>query len=127
MIAKNRRAQRLRLLIAEDSRATRQNLREVCAGLSRLEVVGEAGNGLDTIEAVRNLKPDVLTLDINMPQLNGFDVLRTMQREKHECMVIMLTSSAEEYYKEKCRELSASHFFNKITEFDQFLKLLKTI
>jgi two-component system chemotaxis response regulator CheB len=120
-------AQRLRVLIAENSPGTRQNLSELCASLPHLEVVGEAGNGLDAIEAVRILKPDVLTLDMNMPRISGFDVLRMMLHEKRRCVVIVLTSLADEFYRKKCRELKATHFFNKITEFEQFLELMKSM
>lgn len=118
---------RLRVLIAEDSPGTRKILSEACSCLPHLKVVGEAVDGLDTIEAVRNLKPDVMTLDINLPRLSGLEVLRIMQREKHECVVIVLTSLVDEFYKNKCRELNARHVFDKITEYDRFLETLKAM
>ena len=122
-----RSGRRLRVLIAEDSQETRKGLRDTCSSLPHLEVVGEAVDGLAAIEAVRSLKPDVLTLDLHMPRMSGFDVLRVMQHEKRECMVIVLTSLAGEFYKEKCRELKAHYVFDKITEFDRFLDLMKAI
>ena len=118
---------RLRVLIAEDSPSTRKSLSDICSDLPHLNVVGEAADGFDAIEAVRNLKPDVLTLDINMPRINGLEVLRIMQREQRECIVIVLTSMADDFYKQKCRELKAHHVFDKVTEFDGFIKLLKTM
>lgn len=119
--------QRLRVLIAEDSPRMRQSLCEACSSLPHLEVVGEAVDGMDAIEAVRDLEPDVLTLDINMPRISGMDVLRILKKEKADCIVIVLTSFADEFYKEKCRELKAHYVFDKITEFDRFLDLMKAI
>jgi DNA-binding NarL/FixJ family response regulator len=119
--------QRLRILIAEDSAGMRKNLSEVCSGLPRLELIGEAKNGLEAIESVRNLRPDVLTLDIRMPKLNGLEVLRIVQRENHGCVVIVLTAFLDEFYRKKCRQLSARHYFDKVTEFDRFLELLKSL
>ena len=118
---------RLRVLIAEDSQETRKGLSAICSRLPHLEVVGEAVDGLAAIEAVRSLKPDVLTLDLHMPRMSGFDVLRVIRQEKRECEVIVLTSLADEFYKEKCRELKAHHVFDKVNEFDLFHKTLKAL
>jgi DNA-binding NarL/FixJ family response regulator len=122
-----RAGQRLRVLIAEDSPRMRKSLSDACACLPHLEVVGEVADGFDTIEAVRDLKPDVLTLDIHMPRINGLDVLRIMQREKCECVVIVLTALVDDFYREKCQELKADYFFDKITELDRFLETIKAI
>lgn len=118
---------RLRILIAEDSPGTRHSLNEACSSLPHLTVVGEAADGLETIAAVRALKPDVLTLDINLPRLGGLEVLRILRREQIECRVIVLTSLADEFYKMKCRELHVRHVFDKITEYDRFLEVLKAM
>ena len=115
----------LRVLIAEDSARMRQNLQDIFAGLPGLEIVGEAKDGLETLQAAHSLKPDVLTLDIHMPKMSGLEVLQRIQ--KGNCKVIVLTALAEDIYRQKCRELRADRFFDKITEFDQFVEFLKTI
>ena len=103
----------------------RKNLQGIFAVLPRLEVVGEAKDGLETLQAIHVLKPDVLTLDIRMPRLSGIQVLQRIQ--KGNCKVIMLTALADDAYREKCRELRADRFFDKITELDQFVKFLGTM
>lgn len=103
----------------------RQNLRDTFTGLPRLEIVGEAKDGLETLHAAHILKPDVITLDIHMPKMSGIEVLQRIQKDG--CKVIVLTALVDEIYREKCRELNADYFFDKITEFDQFVNLLKTM
>lgn len=120
-------AKRLRVLIAEDSQRMRKSLSEMVSSVARLEVIGEAVDGFEAIDRVRNLKPDVLTLDINMPGMNGIDVLRAMEREKHTCTVIVLTALNDDFYRRKCQELHATYFFDKVTEFDRFVELLNRI
>jgi DNA-binding NarL/FixJ family response regulator len=124
---KGKSAKRLRVLIAEDSGETRKHLRELCSTLPRLHVVGEATNGLEAIEAVRNLKPDVLTLDIHMPKANGLEVLRTIRGQDVPRVVIVLTAFLNIFYRERCKQLMPIHSFDKITEFDRFLELLKSL
>lgn len=122
---KNRRHRRRRVLIVEDSSKMRKNLNDIFSIFPQLEVVGLAKDGLEALQAAHDLKPDVITLDIHMPKLNGLEVLRRIKRK--DCVVIMLTALTDEFYRTKCRELKANHFFDKITEFDRFLELLKTV
>jgi DNA-binding NarL/FixJ family response regulator len=116
---------RLRALIAEDSPGMRQNLADLLSGLPQMEVVGTAGDGIEAVESVHSLKPDVMTLDIHMPRRNGLEVLRIIRKEKNHCVVIVLTKLADDFYRQKCRELKADYFFDKVTEFEQFVELLK--
>lgn len=118
-------ARRQRVLIAEDSASMRQNLVDLLSDLPQMEVVGTARDGVEAIESVHLLKPDVLILDIHMPRQNGLEVLRTIRKEKNHCTVIVLTKLADEFYREKCRELKADYFFDKLSGFDQFVELLK--
>src|SRR5882672_3673855 len=115
----------LRVLIAEDSARMRKSLHEVFSILPRLEIVGEAKDGVEALQAAHALKPDVITLDIHMPRLSGLEVLQRIQKDK--CIVIVLSALADEPYRERCRQLKADHFFDKITEFDQFVELMKTL
>ncbi|MDB6016964.1 MAG: two component transcriptional regulator, AraC family [Pedosphaera sp.] len=73
---------------------------------------------------IRRLKPEVVTLDIRMPEMNGINVLEAIKREKVETMVIVLTGLAEMEYRQKCLELGAQHFFHKATEFEKVIEIL---
>lgn len=105
----------------------RQNLTDLVSGLPRLEIVGMARDGVEAIDGVNNLIPDVLILDIHMPRRNGLEVLRKVRADQSKCVVIILTKLVDDFYRRKCLELKADYFFDKFTEFDQFVTLLKSM
>jgi two-component system LytT family response regulator len=72
------KAAALRVLIVDDERFARERLLQLLARQSDIEVVGAATNGLDAVEKIRELKPDIVFLDIRMPELDGFGVLRAI-------------------------------------------------
>jgi two-component system LytT family response regulator len=65
----------LRALLVDDEELARQLLREYLASQSDVEIVGECGNGFDAVKAIQELKPDIVFLDVQMPKLDGFEVL----------------------------------------------------
>jgi two-component system LytT family response regulator len=72
---------RLRVAIVDDEDLARAVVREYLAGMADVEVVAECGNGLEAVKAVSELQPDVLILDVQMPKLNGFEVLELVGRD----------------------------------------------
>jgi two-component system chemotaxis response regulator CheB len=84
----------LRVFIADDSAVMRECLRRMVESEASLEVCGTAHNGLDALEQIRRLQPDVVTLDIEMPLLNGIEVLKQIM---NECPrpVIMVSSHTQ--------------------------------
>ena len=117
----------LRLLIVDDSLAVGEMLTDACATLPRLKVVGQALDGFDALEALRRLKPDAVTLDIRMPNMNGIEVLKAIKEEGLACRIIMFTGVGEEVYREKCLGLGADYFFDKATEFEKLIEVLKEV
>lgn len=116
---------RLRVLIVDDSETLRDGLRSLCSLSSELEVVGTASNGLEALDAIHTLKPDVVSLDIRMPKMGGVEVLRAIQRDRLTCTPIVLSGMVDEFSREKCLELGAKHVFNKSTDLDKFLRVLE--
>jgi chemotaxis response regulator CheB len=113
---------RSRVLVVDNSPVLRKIIVEVLTALPRLEVVGQAGDGLEALDAVQKLHPDILILDIQMPRMNGLEVLKRLPKDG--CQVIMLTAHADEMYIEKCRELHARHFFDKLNDFPRFVEFV---
>lgn len=68
----------LRVLIVDDEEPARALLREYLSGYDDVEVVGEGANGFEAVKAVAELRPDLLLLDVQMPKLNGFEVLELL-------------------------------------------------
>jgi two-component system LytT family response regulator len=79
-------------LIADDEPVARSGLRELLRGVSWIECVGEAGNGLAAVELIDRLKPDLVFLDIEMPGLSGLEVLR---RIAYQPLVLFTTAYAQ--------------------------------
>jgi DNA-binding NarL/FixJ family response regulator len=83
------------------------------AKLGEIEIICRARNVPEATEAVRDLKPDVVILDIGMPGGSGIDVLESMKRNRERSMVIVLTNYSYPQYRKKCLQLGASFFFDK--------------
>jgi two-component system chemotaxis response regulator CheB len=82
----------VRVLIVDDSLFIRTILREMLKGVPDIDVVGTAGNGVDALQKIRDLRPDVVTLDIEMPRMNGLEVLRELQAQTAGPKVVVLST-----------------------------------
>ena len=84
---------RLRVLVVDDSAFARKVVREVLQSDARLEVVGIARDGLDALEKIVELAPDVITLDLVMPELDGIGVLDALREQPKPPRVVVVTMS----------------------------------
>ena len=82
----------IRVLVAEDSMTARELLVEILRSDPGIEVVGEARNGVEAVEMTRTLHPDVVTMDIRMPRMDGFEATRQIMIEAPTPIVIVSTS-----------------------------------
>jgi len=85
----------IRILIADDHPMVREGLTALLKVSNHFTIVGEATNGEETLTLTRQTLPDILLLDIAMPGLTGFDVLRRLSNLTHTVRVILLTASIE--------------------------------
>jgi len=83
----------MKLLIVDDEPQTRAAVSELCGRTDDLSVVGEAGSGLEAIKAVDALRPDVMLLDVELPDMSGFDVLRATRTERQGPLGIIVTAN----------------------------------
>jgi DNA-binding NarL/FixJ family response regulator len=81
----------LRMLIADDHEIVRQGLRALVESHAGWQVCGEAADGWDAVQKARELKPDVIALDIGMPNLNGLEAAREILRENPKAKILFLT------------------------------------
>ncbi len=87
---------KIRVLVVDDSAFTRKVLRESLAASDAIEVVGFARDGLDALEKIAALKPDVITLDLVMPNLDGLGVLRALQSLPKPPAVVVVSTAEQE-------------------------------
>ncbi len=86
--------QRVRVLIVDDSKAVREGLRQLLALEDDIQVVGEAGDGWESIEQASRCTPDVVLMDVNLPSLNGIDATRRIKRKFPQMSVVFLAAEA---------------------------------
>ena len=84
----------IRILIADDHPVVRDGFCKLLQDEPGLEVVGQASDGLEALALVRRLDPDILMLDLRMPQLSGLEVLRELARTPTRCRVILIAASS---------------------------------
>jgi two-component system, chemotaxis family, protein-glutamate methylesterase/glutaminase len=105
---------RIRVLVADDSALMRQTFKRIIAGAPDLDLVGLARDGEDAVAKARELRPDVVSMDINMPKLDGISALQIILREKI-CPVVMVSSLTQQGTATtfECLELGAFDFVAK--------------
>ncbi len=106
---------KVRVLIVDDSAFARKTLRAVLSGHPAIEVVGIARDGLEALEKIVDLKPDVVTLDLVMPNLDGLGVLRAMPAEQAPRVVIVSITDANSELAVTALQLGAFDLVQKPT------------
>lgn len=113
------------VFIVDDSPIVRDRLGRLLAEVEGVSVVGQADIAFEAIQGIRRLRPDFVVLDISMPGGSGMYVLETIKRERPAPVIIMLTNFDHDQYRRKCLQLGADHFFDKTTEFEKVLDVLR--
>lgn len=102
----------LRVLVVDDSAYNRKNITEILEGSGEIEVVGRAGDGEEALRLALQLKPDAITLDLEMPRMDGFTFLRILM-SKQPTPVIVISSYSQKENVFKALELGAIDFVAK--------------
>ncbi len=119
-------ADKISLLIADDHTMVRTGLRSMLSE-SRIEVVGEAGNGREAFEMAKRLKPDVVLMDIRMPEVDGILALEMMKAEKLNSRVIMVTTYRSTSYLLRSLSAGAAGFVLKDISREELLAAVYSV
>lgn len=90
--------QKRRIVLAEDSTILREGLHSLLASTPNIEIVGEAGDGLEAIECVTRQKPDLVVMDLSMPRMNGISAILEIRKQCPRTKILVLTAHSEEEY-----------------------------
>lgn len=104
---------KIRVLLADDHTILREGIRALLAAQPDIEVVGEAANGREAVSRARDLKPDVVLMDIAMPLLNGLEATRQIKKEHPEIGVLVLTMHDSQEYVSQILRAGASGYVIK--------------
>ena len=117
-------ARDLRVLVVDDHPAFRRALTSALRLVGDIEVAGEAGGGVAACEGAEELKPDVVLMDLSMPDLSGIDAMKKIHETQPRLPVVILTAHADEGVERAAREAGASGFLAKGTGLQDLVGVL---
>ena len=118
---------RIKVMIADDHSMVREGIMNLLELDENLEVVGFAKDGIDCIKKIPELNPDVLLLDINMPNMNGIEVLQELHERRSKVKVIMLTIHNEGEYILKAVDIGCAGYVLKDSDSNMLKKAIYTV
>ena len=117
----------MKVLIAEDHGVVRQGLIALIEEEPDIEVVGEAEDGLKVVDLAKHLSPDVVLMDITMPNLNGVEAARFIREENPDIQIIALSVHFDRHFVMEMLRAGASGYVLKSYLFEEVLRALRTV
>jgi two-component system response regulator NreC len=116
-----------RIILADDHQIMRDGLKALLEKHTSMEVIGEAENGIQTLELTRQKKPDVVIMDIAMPDMNGIEVTRQLKAEMPDLKIIALSMHADRRFVTEILKAGASAYVLKQSAFDDLVKAIRAV
>lgn len=118
---------RIRLLIADDHTMVRQGLTQICDAEPDLEVVGQAADGRQAVALALRLHPDVVVMDINMPEQDGVEATKEIAAENPDADVIILTMYRQDQYVFEAIKAGARAYLLKDADSDELVRAIRAV
>lgn len=118
---------KIKVLIADDHPVFRRGLHLIIESDERLSVVAEAADGLRALELIRETTPDVAVLDVNMPEMNGFDAAREIKKSGSQIEIIFLTMHKDEAMFNTALDLEVKGYLLKESAVDDIIAGIKAV
>lgn len=117
----------VRVLLADDHQMVREGLRMILSQNNHIKVIGEAVNGLGAVEMAQQLSPDVVVIDIGMPDLNGIDATRQIRTANPRIEVIGLSAHADRRYVLRMLEAGAAGYVQKSAAGEELIRAVEMV
>ena len=118
---------KLRIIIADDHPLFSQGVIQVLSTRKNLEVIGQAENGKSALELIRREIPDIAILDVQMPEMDGFEVAKIVRHEKLSTKIIFLTMFNQESFIRKVFEIGVKGYILKDSAITDILKCIEAV
>lgn len=115
---------KIKVMLADDHALMREGIKQLLEFDGTIEVIAEASDGVSCLEKLEQVKPDVLLLDINMPNKNGIEVLETIRNRRMDMKVLILTVHNEVEYLLKAVDIGVDGYLLKDTDFYELKKAI---
>ncbi len=119
--------EKINVMIVDDHSLIREGLKQLLEFDGTIKVVGEASNGIECLEKITICNPDVLLLDINMPEMNGIEVLKKMKEDGTQIKVLILTVHNEMDYLMKAVDIGVDGYILKDSESSELKKAIRAV
>ncbi len=117
----------MKVIIVDDHQLFRQGLRALLEGESDMEVVGEGENGHEAVRLCKQLKPEVVVMDVGMPELNGMEATRQCLAEHPKVKILALSMHADRRFASGMLRAGASGYLLKDAAFDQLIEAIRAV
>jgi DNA-binding NarL/FixJ family response regulator len=118
---------KIRVLLTDDHALFRHGIRTLIAAEPDMEVAGEAPNASDAVALARQVRPDVVLMDIGMPGMSSFEATRLIRKDRPETRVVFLSMYDDEDYLAECVDMGASGYILKESSGDQLLTAIREV
>ena len=117
----------IRVVLADDHVFVRDGIKSLLENEANIEVVGEATDGVEALKTVEITKPDLLILDIRMPNMTGIEVVEKLRNQNNPVKIVMLSMHESEEYVLKSIKAGADGYLLKGSSKEEFLKALNSV
>lgn len=117
----------IRIVLVDDHALVRQGFRRILEDDPELEVAGEAGNGLDAVALVKKTDPDVVVMDMAMPEMNGLHATMEMVKQRPDIKVLILSMYADEQYVRNALDAGAKGYILKNAIENDLVRAVKAV